>query len=335
VATATMTETVKQVINRLGFDKNNAALIAAAETEMEGAPTSTGQRKVSEDKLEAVEGAIRAKAAELGDAAKVPESPASETGPQLGTIGDAQAQLKNLGVLGAKAVSFGMAFPELSPGKKVVAETEIPEGLLEGIQTSIDVMGAIKDQLDSDQAALEAWTPPQPEQLLQQGDNYTYLGVCGHTVEVAAWHVRKRRESEGDARITPFPRFCSDCLALRISLMGLLPFAATHETPCRVCGEPLFDTGQRGFTLSRSEIWENIVSHVTLIGDLLWRLVPQHKESHPAHKERREAFEQWKAAFELQVDGQVAKYPAMAEELRTGMKSTINEKRVELGLLET
>ncbi|HSX41258.1 MAG TPA: hypothetical protein VLF21_01275 [Candidatus Saccharimonadales bacterium] len=238
------------------------------------------------------------------------------------------------GLRGIKPVYFATAYPALRRQGKVNGSTEIDPELEAIVRQDLTLLMDIDQQVETDQAALPTWNPPDPKvsmaQESQQG-YYEYLGVCDHNVIANPRDVRRRGQRK-DVRTSPFPRFCRDCLNARIRLMGQLSFAASASSRCIICGDPRFES-EDAFFDSRSDIWENLVSGIADVPYLLVRLVAQHLETHPKHVARKEAFVEWVKEFDLAIAGQIAKYPAKAREIKARAEILKNEKRAELGLL--
>jgi hypothetical protein len=236
------------------------------------------------------------------------------------------------GLTGIKPSYLRMAYPTLFTGAKTQTDLPLTSEWEELIRHDFTVLLAVLKKLQEDEAALAAWTAPNPDILVTQGALYSYMGVCGHTVQASRERVYKRQQGH-NAKVSPFPRLCPMCLAKRLELFSMLSFAAGPDQLCRVCAKPMFIKGKEGHIDSRGDIYENLLSKVTPVVHLLWRLVPQHSDSHRDHVARRREFEEWERRYRLLVAGEISQDPAKAEELKAGLENRIAEKQIELGLL--
>lgn len=263
---------------------------------------------------------------------KAATEPQQPTAVQLVTVQNLLSQLVKLGLRDVKSSYLGFAYPELATGSKIEFATVLSSAFRLKADHDLAVLEALLLKLEEDKVALTKWEPPNPDELMEQGDLYSYTGVCGHPVEASRELVEKRANSH-NVKVSPFPRLCPKCLAVRLQLFGMLSFSAQPDDECRVCRKPMFKTGKDGYIDSRSDIYENLLSEVTPPRNLLWRLVPQHSSSHPAHIVRKEQFDRWEAKYRLYIDGQISKFPAQAGEFRAAVDARIAEKRLEFGLL--
>lgn len=196
----------------------------------------------------------------------------------------------------------------------------------------LDVLKAIAEQLKQDEAALRSWTPPKVQDLT--GNVYRYPGVCGHEVETTRVSFEKKFSGR-NARQTPLARFCPNCLAMRIALLGLLPGGAQADSLCTFCKDPMFASGQHGYILSRSDIWENLVSGIYRVRDLPRRLRPRHGDTYAKHAEKSakiKEFQDWRAVFDREVGIGRALVPGDAKKLMAAAQEVIKQRAVEDGL---
>lgn len=200
------------------------------------------------------------------------------------------------------------------------------------LRETLDILAAIAQQLKKDEAALHNWKPPAVKDLTS--NVYRYLGVCGHEVETTRVNFEKRF-SGSNARQTPLLRFCPNCLAMRIALLGLVPGGAMADSRCTFCGDPMFASGQHGYILSRSDIWENLVSGIYRVRDLPRRLQPRHGDTYTKHAEtaaKIKQFQKWRTVYYQEIGIKRALVPNEASKLMAAAKEAVRQRAVELGL---
>jgi hypothetical protein len=268
--------------------------------------------------------------AQASQAASPPASPPTPTGITAGGL------IEEYFAGGLRGITLDFLV-KLAPEAKgdaprFVRASIIPADPEQRLRATLDILRAIAQQLAKDQAALSSWQPPVVQELV--GAVYRYPGVCGHQVETTRMNF-ERRFAGNNPRETPLLRFCPNCLAVRIALLGFVPGAATAESRCTFCNDPMFASGMHGYIRSRSDIWENLVSGIYRVPALPQRLRPRHPDSYSKHAERSAAIQKflaWRAVFDREIAIGRSLVPDEAKRLAAGAQKIIKEKAVELGL---
>jgi hypothetical protein len=230
--------------------------------------------------------------------------------PQEGTLGALLQEYRSRGLIGLSVGTFKALFRRVVPEAVTLDfDSPVSEELRPKLIAFLTPLLLVAHQTAKDVAMRHPtkWSVGDARVINPDVDRKAwvveYTAACGHSTRME-WETAKYREENENTRVGIFFALCLDCLLKRIKLMEAIPGAASQDSLCSRCNEPMFgrlpahvverklrQLGEAefksfalsrrigGYMKSRRELVDNLQRNVLSIINLPGRLAAEHRDT--------------------------------------------------------